>query len=84
MYHNVIDPINVQYRRKILKYKLIFKNQNWISWEVCSNGGWETGGSHQKLPGARKARGFQDPPGMTLAEILNIGEKEPIETISRG
>ena len=40
--------------------------------------------SNQKVPDARKARGFQDPPGMTLAEILNIGEKEPIETISRG
>ena len=26
--------------------------------------------SHQKVPDARKARGFQDPTGMTLAEIL--------------
>jgi hypothetical protein len=30
-----------------------------------------------------KARGFQDPMGMSLAEIPNKGEREPIETISR-
>ena len=26
--------------------------------EVCSNGGWETGGSNKKVPDARKARAF--------------------------
>ena len=25
------------------------------------SGGWETGGSHQKVPDTRKVRGFQDP-----------------------
>jgi hypothetical protein len=37
--------------------------------QMCSNGGWRTGGSHQKVPDARKARGSQNPTGMTLAEI---------------
>ena len=41
-------------------------------------------GSNQKVPDARKARGSQDPTGMTLAEIPNKGEREPVETISRG
>ena len=31
---------------------------------VCSNGGWGTGGSHQKVPDARKARGSKDPTEM--------------------
>jgi hypothetical protein len=47
-------------------------------------GNWGTGGSYQKVPGARKARGSQDRMRMTLTEILNKGEKEPVETISRG
>jgi len=51
---------------------------------VCSNGGWGTGGSHQQVLDARKARGFQDPIGMRLAEMPNKGEGEPVETISRG
>jgi hypothetical protein len=40
---------------------------NWT--EVCSNGGWGTWGSNQKVPDARKARASQDPMGMTLTEI---------------
>ena len=52
--------------------------------EECSNGGWGTRGSHQQVPGTRKARVSQDPTGMILAEIPNKGEKEPVETISRG
>jgi hypothetical protein len=40
--------------------------------EVCRNGGWETGGSNQKVPDSRKARAFQDPMGMTLAKYLTI------------
>jgi hypothetical protein len=51
---------------------------------MCSNGGWGTGANNQKVPDARKARASQNPMGMTLAEIPNKGEKEPIETISRG
>ena len=31
----------------------------------------------------RKARGSQDPTGMTLAEIPNKVEREPVETISK-
>ena len=49
-----------------------------------SKRGWGTGGSKQKFPDARKARASQDPMGMTLAEIPNIGEIGPVETISRG
>ena len=45
-------------------------------------GDGELGGSHQKVPDARKARGSQDP--MTLAEIPNKGERKPVETIFRG
>jgi hypothetical protein len=33
------------------------------STEVCSSGGWGTGGSNQKVPDARIARAFQDPHG---------------------
>jgi hypothetical protein len=36
------------------------------------------------LAHARKARGYQEQTGMTLAEIPNKGERKPIETISRG
>jgi hypothetical protein len=32
-------------------------------------------------PKCQEARGCQDPTEMTLAEILNKGEMEPIETI---
>ena len=46
--------------------------------------GWGTGGSQQKVQVARKERGFQDPTEMTLAEIPNKGEIEPVEIISRG
>jgi hypothetical protein len=52
--------------------------------EVCSSGVWGTEGSHKKVPDAREARGSQDPTGMTLAEIPNKGEREPVETISSG
>jgi hypothetical protein len=54
---------------------------NWT--EVCNNGRWRAGGSHQQVSDARKARGSQDPTGMTLAEIPNKCEKEPVENISR-
>jgi hypothetical protein len=36
------------------------------------------------VPDVRKERGSQDPTGMALAEIPNIGERYPVETISRG
>jgi hypothetical protein len=49
----------------------------------CSSGGWGTGDSYQKFPDARKARGSQDPTRVTLAEIPNKVEEEPIKTISR-
>jgi hypothetical protein len=39
---------------------------------------------YKKIPDARKARGSQEPTGMTLAEIPKKGEGEPVETISRG
>lgn len=42
------------------------------------------GGNHQQVPEARKVRGSQDPTGVTLAEMLNKREGEPVETISRG
>ena len=41
-------------------------------------------GSHKKVPDARKARGSQDPIRMTLVEITNKEEREPVEIISRG
>ena len=44
-------------------------------------GNW---GSLLKVPNARKARDSQDPVGMTLAELPNKGEREPVEIISRG
>ena len=43
----------------------------------------ELGGNHQKIPDARKARGSQDPTGMTLGEIPIKGEREPADTITR-
>jgi hypothetical protein len=43
-----------------------------------------TGSSHYKVPDARDPRGSKDPTGRTLAEIPNKGEREPVETISRG
>ena len=52
--------------------------------EVFSSGRWGPGGSHQKVPNAREARGSQDPTGLTLAKIPNKGEIEPVETISSG
>jgi hypothetical protein len=53
-------------------------NRGVLQWE------WGTGGSHQKVPDARKARGSQDPVGIALAEVPNKGESEPVETTSRG
>ena len=50
---------------------------------MCSNGGWGTGGSKQKILDGRKARGFKYPMEMTLAEIPNKGKREPVETIFR-
>jgi hypothetical protein len=55
-----------------------------IEQRCVAMGDGELGGSHQKVPDARKARDSQDPTGMTLAEIPNKEEKEPVETISRG
>ena len=52
--------------------------------EVYSNGGWETMGSNQKVPDAKKARTSQGSTGMTLAEISNKCEELSVETISRG
>ena len=40
------------------------------------DGRWRVEGSHEKVSDARKARGSQDPMGMTLAEIPNKGEGE--------
>ena len=51
---------------------------------MCNSGRWGTRGSYQKVPDARKARGSQDPMGMTLAEISNKGEIELAESINRG
>jgi hypothetical protein len=47
--------------------------------EVCSNWEWETEGSHQQVPDARKARGSQDSTGMTLPEMSNKVKGEPVE-----
>lgn len=52
--------------------------------EVSGSWGWGTGGSHKKVPDARKARGSQNLTGLTLAEIPNKGAREPVETICRG
>jgi hypothetical protein len=49
----------------------------------CTSGEWGAGGSHQKVPATRKARGSQDPKGMRLVEMPNKREGEPVETISR-
>jgi hypothetical protein len=42
------------------------------------------GSSHQKVQDAKKVRDSQGPMEITLAEITNEGDREPIETISRG
>jgi hypothetical protein len=55
---------------------------NWT--EVCSNWGWGTGVSNQKVSDTRKARASQDPTGMILDEIPHKGEGEPVKTISIG
>jgi hypothetical protein len=57
------------------------REENWTV--VYSNGPWGTVGSHKKVPDVRKARGSHYAMGMTLTEIPNKGEGEPIETISR-
>lgn len=49
---------------------------------ICNSVGFGTQGSHQKVPGAKEARGSEDPSGLTLAEIPNIGEIEPAEMTS--
>jgi hypothetical protein len=54
---------------------------NWS--EVCSNWGWGTGNSNQKVPDARKARAYQDPTEVTLVEIHHKGEGESAKTISK-
>jgi hypothetical protein len=51
---------------------------------MCSNKRWGTGSSNQNVSDVRKARSSQDPMGMTLAEILQKGEGELVQTISRG
>jgi hypothetical protein len=43
-----------------------------------------TGGCHQKIPDAMKARGSQDSMGMILAKLSNKWERVPVETICRG
>jgi hypothetical protein len=44
-------------------------------------GNWS---SQQKVPDVRKATGSQDTTGMTLAEISNKRQREPVETLSKG
>jgi hypothetical protein len=44
-------------------------------------GNWD---SHHNVPDARKARGSQVSTRMTLTEIPNKGERESVETFSRG
>jgi len=57
--------------------------RDWGDVQRCVAMGYgELGGSHKKVPDARKARGSQDPTEMRLAEISNKGEREPVETIS--
>ena len=51
---------------------------------MCSSGKWGNAVSYKKVPDDRTARGSQDPMGMTLAEILNKGEREAVETMCRG
>ena len=55
-------------------------SRNWI--QLFSNEEW--GAANKKVSDDRRARGSQDTTGMTLAEIPNKEEKEPVETISRG
>jgi hypothetical protein len=42
---------------------------------MCSNEGWETGGSYQKVQESKKARGSQDPVRITLCKIPKKGRK---------
>ena len=51
-------------------------SENWT--ELYSTGGWGTEGSHQKVPEDKKARDFQHSTGMTLTEMLNKEEQEPL------
>ena len=44
----------------------------------------ELEGSHQKFPYAMKTMCFQDPTGMTFAELPSKSERELVETIWRG
>jgi hypothetical protein len=50
---------------------------------MCSNGGWGTVGSNQKVPGDRKAKVSQDSMRMTLVDIFHKREGEPFGTIFR-
>ena len=45
---------------------------------------WGMGNWGPDVPDTRKAKSSQDPTRMTLAKIPNKGEREPVETISRG
>ena len=47
-----------------------------------NNEAYGTGGSHQQVPDARKARGSYEPSGKRLVEMPNNVEGEPLETIS--
>jgi hypothetical protein len=47
-------------------------------------GDGELGGSHQQVPGAKKASGSLNPTGMRLVEMPNKEEGKPEESISRG
>jgi hypothetical protein len=54
-----------------------------ISTEVYSNGEWGTRVANRKYQMPGKIKGSQDPTGMTN-EIPNKGEREPVDTITRG
>lgn len=47
-------------------------------------GAWGTVGIHQKVPDGRKVRGYKDSVEITLAEVPNQGDREPVEIICRG
>ena len=71
------------------------KGRIWYGrWRRCTEGqkieqrcvalGIGNRGNQQKVPDVKKARGSQDPMGITLAEIPNKSKREPVEAISRG
>jgi hypothetical protein len=51
---------------------------------MCRNGGWGTGCRQKQVLDSRNARGSQDPIEMEFSEMSNKGERELVETISRG